>query len=362
MRQILKSIFRLFFPAELRYKLKHKSEYNLGYRENSNKFNNKKRKVYLIGTSDTANLGDEAIAIAEIKFINDNFGDFELFEITENEFFSYYKCLKEFINEDDIIFMNGGGNIGNTYISSEIVRRLVIKKFRNNSIVIFPQTVDFGNDFLGKIELKRTVKVYRKHKKLLICTRERKSYNIAKTVFKSNQIILTPDIVTYLTPNIISKSRDGILLCFRNDVEKSLLDSEISQLYMKVKRYRDNVQYTDTELENRKTKISSMQRETYVNRKLEEFSGSELILTDRLHGMVFSAISGTPCIVFSNFNHKVQGVYAWLKNLNYISFIENLEDIDKEIERLINLKNCKYDNLELIDRLNGIRNHVNNLS
>lgn len=58
--------------------------------------------------------------------------------------------------------------------------------------------------------------------------------------------------------------------------------------------------------------------------KFKDFQKSKLVITDRLHGMVFCAISGTPCIAFSNYNHKVKGTYDWIKDLDYIKYVDNI--------------------------------------
>ena len=53
-------------------------------------------------------------------------------------------------------------------------------------------------------------------------------------------------------------------------------------------------------------------------------SGKKLVVTDRLHCMIFCAVTGTPCIAFDNSNKKISGVYKmWLGDLNYISVSED---------------------------------------
>ena len=54
--------------------------------------------------------------------------------------------------------------------------------------------------------------------------------------------------------------------------------------------------------------------------KLQEFSTARLVITDRLHGMVFAAITGTACIAFRNYNYKIEGTYEWIEYLQYIQF------------------------------------------
>ena len=43
--------------------------------------------------------------------------------------------------------------------------------------------------------------------------------------------------------------------------------------------------------------------------------------------MVFSAITGTPCVAFSNYNHKVLGTYKWISKLPYIKFCDNVSEL-----------------------------------
>lgn len=49
-----------------------------------------------------------------------------------------------------------------------------------------------------------------------------------------------------------------------------------------------------------------MNRKRNLRKKLLEFSDSEAVITDRLHGMVFAAIMNTPCMVLTNCNYKIK--------------------------------------------------------
>ena len=37
--------------------------------------------------------------------------------------------------------------------------------------------------------------------------------------------------------------------------------------------------------------------------------------------MIFSAVTGTPCLAMDNINKKVSGVYEWIKTLDYIQCV-----------------------------------------
>lgn len=65
-----------------------------------------------------------------------------------------------------------------------------------------------------------------------------------------------------------------------------------------------------------------------LEKQFETFRRAELVITDRLHGMIFAAITGTPCAVFFSMSHKVKGIYDWcLSGVEYIQHVENCADI-----------------------------------
>jgi pyruvyl transferase EpsI len=52
----------------------------------------------------------------------------------------------------------------------------------------------------------------------------------------------------------------------------------------------------------------------------------EVVVTDRLHGMIFAAITGTPCVVLQNSNHKIESTHqTWLSSLSHIMLQEGYD-------------------------------------
>ena len=88
--------------------------------------------------------------------------------------------------------------------------------------------------------------------------------------------------------------------------------------------------------------------EEEIKEKMDDMRKSSLVITDRLHGMIFAVITGTPCIVFSNYNHKVKGTYEWISYLPYAKYVENGEEAIAWIPKLIKMQDCKYDNTPLL--------------
>ena len=45
-------------------------------------------------------------------------------------------------------------------------------------------------------------------------------------------------------------------------------------------------------------------------------------MTDRLHGMIFCAITHTPCVVLRSFDHKVMEGFEWVAHLPFMTLLK----------------------------------------
>lgn len=312
----------------------------------------KKNKVILMGIPHHNNLGDNAIVVAEKKYIEDYFKEYQYYEISEEALENCVDKAKEYINDDDIIFLHGGGNLGDEYLYVEEGRRKVIQLFPNNIIIIFPQTIYFSNTERGKRELEKSKKIYSEHKRLTIVAREKISYEIMKREFSNNNVIFTPDIVTYLNKTKEGNEREGILFILRDDVEKSISKQQVDELTNIAKKYSGKIEFSDTA---RGKGILEKEREAKLEELFEKYRKAELVITDRLHGMIFAAITSTPCIALDNYNHKVRATFEILKFLDYIKYNDNINEIEEQIKYLLNTKFEKYNNDFAINELKKIK-------
>ena len=101
-----------------------------------------------------------------------------------------------------------------------------------------------------------------------------------------------------------------------------------------VKAKCKNVFFTDTFIENVYAPDDSKRKEI-IQKKLAEFSQAQLIITDRLHGMILAYLSKTPCIVLSNYNYKIEGVYEWIKEIEWVVYTDKIEKIDSLTDELM---------------------------
>lgn len=273
------------------------------------------------------NIGDHAIAYAERRMLLAQ-SDRPLLEFAGN-MTMVLRCVKEFVTPDDVIFLHGGGNMGTLYQYEERYRCDLISLLPHNRIVLFPQTISYDDTSSSQRFLHHTQHVYgKKGKDLHLFAREETSYARMSEYYPRNDVRLTPDVVLSLTGHATADSakRSGILLCMRNDVEKTTSSSAQARLEAAARATGEAVAYTDTTIDNKYMPISKERGEELVLGKFAEFSKAQLVITDRLHGMIFSAVTGTPCIAMNNSTGKVGFEYQWLRDFPYIAFAQNADE------------------------------------
>lgn len=319
------------------YIRKYKNGLQENYYENS-----EEAIIYFIGTPNHPNIGDHAIAIATLEFINDMMPGVKVREISRDDFATRLPDLKRKISAKDIIVLQGGGNMGNVYWMNERVRWEVIKNFPDNRIIIFPETVYYEKTAFGQAEQKISEEIYNKHNKLTICARERASFDIMKKLYPNCNVILTPDIVCYTDKWKEVYNRHGALLMLRGDIEKSIADSNAVCAVVESRGY--DISYTDMMCQQ-KGYIGKHNRDRIVDDKIAQVAKAELVVTDRLHGMILAAITETPCVVFWGYNHKIKSYYdTWFKDVSYIELIDDIEELESAIFRVTE----KVSNMETV--------------
>ena len=296
-----------------------------------------KKKYVLIGVPEYDNLGDIAIGYSEEHFIaNHKSEGGELLVVTELNFWKYFKHLKAVISEEDIICIQGGGNFGNQYPDQEKIRRKIISNF-NNTIILMPSTFYL-------IDEEKNAKKYSKfynRKNITVFAREIYSYNIIKKYFTCN-ISLCPDIVLSLPIVDYGHERKGIGVCLRNDIESKLSISERNDIKKQLLCKFPYLFQFDTCV---RMTVPYLSQEGILHECWQDISKYEIVVTDKLHAMIFCHITKTPCVVIGNYNHKIKGVYEWVKESGNIIFAKDNSSILESVEALVHNSN-KIINLE----------------
>jgi pyruvyl transferase EpsI len=122
------------------------------------------------------------------------------------------------------------------------------------------------------------------------------------------------------------------IFCLRNDKEKSNNDEIVNKLLNYCKCAEIEVVKRDTHIG--RNGLSIDERMTELQSIWDDFRKSQFVVTDRLHGMIFAYITGTPAIVLPNSNFKVAKCYEWIKECGYIQLIN---DNNININNLMNM-------------------------
>ena len=251
--------------------------------------------------------------------------------------------FKRLVDKNSIIFINGGGWMGNLWPNEELLLQDMVYTFKDNKTVIFPQTIFYDKSMKPYKELLRSSqRCIMQNSKLYLFVRDRQSYEFAKKCLGCGKIYLCPDVALSYSMEGTERRKYSktVGYCLRNDRECSRdrqAEKRIRMILGQVGYHGSNVN-TMTLI-----RVPSFLRKYIVCKRLTKFSQFSLIVTDRLHGMIFAYVTNTPCIIFDNKTQKVFGVYEeWLSDVDWIypvydsvnqneiiSFIESLEKTKK---------------------------------
>lgn len=293
-----------------------------------------RKKAVLLGTAEHRNIGDAAITLAEQCILRQQFPDYFQVEYSTYERPEQYEFIRSIINDDDIIFIHGGGNLGSLYPTEEKLHRQILTDFPENKIVIFPQTIYFSDDENGRKELALSEPIYNAHKDLTIFARGKKSLVFAQVNFANARSFLMPDAVFALRKEYHDE-RSGVLLCLRDDQESILTSEQRQQIIELLQGLGLDVTFSNIMASE---DISREQRSRVVNDELRRYAQKQLVVTDRLHGMIFAEVTGTPVIIMQNANYKIQDYYeTFLQQTDSVAYVGgiNMDKLSSKIAELL---------------------------
>lgn len=303
-----------------------------------------RKKAIMLATAEHANIGDAAITLAEQQVLGEQFPEYFQVEISTYEFQRKEAYLHAILNTQDILFINGGGNMGDRYPEEEELHRKIVSEFPNNKIIIFPQTISFSATEKGGQELEKSARIYNRHPDLTLFVRGKTSLEFAKKQFSQVNAVLMPDMVHALRTNY-AFDRSGALLCLREDNEGTLSAGEKEQIVRAASAVAGSVdRCTNIHIQDVTREIRGL----VVRQVLMRFAKHQVVITDRLHGMIFSAITGTPCVVLASYNHKIREYYeAFFKDANGVFFVgDDMSKLEAAVKEALQVTAPCYPVLE----------------
>lgn len=324
----------------------------------NHELNPEKKYAFVFFAADYNNLGDLAITIAQQKFLMTLIGEeYTVIKINESDTYNWISEIRKLPSENVLVTLIGGGNSGLLYDFIETPRRFILKCFRNYRIISFPQTIFFDDSEQSRAVKNEFFTIANKCKNLTLVARERNSHKIYMGNTKA-QVLLTPDIVfSYEKYVKLSGSRrsNSVALILRDDKEKSLDVAFQRNLIKLVKKRFDKVEYMDTcDVEYKEDNAQKL-----LDDYLTRIQSISLVITDRLHGMILSYITRTPCIVFNNNNQKIESTYnTWLQGQNIVRLFnsEGVEELNQVIDDM--MSQSEYMLVNLDEKFDSLRKVV----
>ena len=272
------------------------------------------------------NVGDMLIWLGANEFFKRNgkkfIGRFSLLNMCE----SSMRCIEE----SDTICFQGGGNMGDLWVSHQHLRERIIEKFPHKRIIILPQSVHFED----VLKLDATCELYKKHPDLHIFLRDENSFSLLKDRGVPN-LQLCPDMAhalwgVYSAGNVPKAS--GPLYLLRRDKEDSVLPPDINALRASAIDWDDiftgftlltyklgqKINKIDRRLRNMLPAFVIWERASDIitRRAISLFAPHDMIITNRLHAMILAALLEKKAIVYDNSYGKISS-YAdlWFKDV-----------------------------------------------
>ena len=294
-----------------------------------------RKRLILICTPEYPNVGDHLIACAEYEYFKDYFKDYDIIEIT-NEDYAFFKVrIERYISPDDILIITGGGFFGTLWRDYHYDDVLdIFKRFRCNKIIAFPQSIYFSDDSTGDKYRHLTKDAMNSAVTYVIC-REKFSYEtLHKLGISKNKTAIFPDIAFYydqLKKNDVNKD-ETVGLYIREDKESVLQLYEKEEIVGAVEK--NGYKVVTSSMQYKIAPIHKECRDLVVIEKLNEIRRHSIVITDQLHCMISCYLVGTKCIAINSISKKLEGVYEWIKDDPSILLVHSIGELKQSIESI----------------------------
>ena len=309
-----------------------------------------KKKVFVLCHPTHPNLGDQAQLLCTDNWIRDNYPDYQIIHLGffrptinfENSIFSLinefsfritYWVLKLKMSRKDILLGHSGYFMVDHHLGWKMFTDMM-RYFPNNKMIIFPQTINFHTPVIRQF----VSESFKKNSNVVLLCRDEVSYQKGKELFPSTPLLLYPDIVTSLIgTKHFNHSREGILFCMRDDIEAFYKPEQITNLINRFGPIRKDL--IDTTLKGLTTKDLDKNRETIIADMISKIATYKVVITDRYHGTIFSAIASTPVVVINSSDHKLSSGVKWFPKDVFGNMVQYAENLDEAYDKAINLLN-----------------------
>ncbi len=269
------------------------------------------------------NIGDLLIMQGTMQF-------FKTYRLNVKNIFSALNFEEKKIKQDDVLVFHGGGNFGDLYELHQKHREEFVRKYKQNRIVILPQTIHFESE----AEYEKCCRLFKKHSDLHICVRDTKSQILAQKM--TDKVYLMPDMAHQLYPIKSNEKKDELNhALFISRIDKEADNSE------DIKVDYDTKTDWPTLLKDYQKRINLHKRvqrkfkkegwgsltsvltskawllcaNHLVKKSVDLFAAHDSIYTNRLHGHILACLMDKRNIVLDNsYGKNMAYIDQWTKH------------------------------------------------
>ena len=170
-------------------------------------------RIWLLLTPQYLNYGDHLIALAELDYIGKKK---TVIDVNYSYFEFWGDTLTQRVKKEDIIWITGGGYIGDLWPDSHAAAERIIRMFPDNKIIFAPQTVYYKD--IESQGAKNFSKLLHNHGNIVFFAREQNTVNALRALHIHS--ILAPDfgLLSNCMPRHIFSPK-YISFCLRDDHE-----------------------------------------------------------------------------------------------------------------------------------------------
>ncbi len=264
------------------------------------------KKAFIVGVPFHGNLGDQAQTYCIEQWLKKEYPRHRIVEVdsavcADDDVYDLCRQLKMKSTKEDVVVLHSGYHITDLFLNEFYTFVAAADVFSTNKILCFPQSIYF--------EQQENIKIFQQlmnRSNFLFYAREPYSFEMATEYLPAEKCKLLPDIVTSLIGRypVEAAERSGILFVKRNpedigDKENQYSKEQLQLIKSQLVGKGIEVEFSDTTPSDSPSQIKA-NRQKYIARIVNQYSKYRLIVTDRMHGMIFALVANTPVVVLNS--------------------------------------------------------------
>lgn len=259
---------------------------------------------------DIRNCGDSAIWLGEMAYLASR-GKRPAYVSRMRDFSA--EALERAVPEGPI-FIHGGGNFGDLWVSHQDFREAVLERFPHRRIIQFPQSIHYRSEE----RIAQTARTIARHRNFLLLVRDQESKDFAERHFDC-EVRLCPDMAFWIGAVEPGAVEFPVLAMLRADLEKTgevdrsaypglPIEDWITESARRVRVSKAAgaasafLALKPAEMRLRKLDAAAHNR---FRRGIRQISRGRTVVTDRLHVHICSLLIGRPHAVLDNSYGKI---------------------------------------------------------